>query len=124
VFAIDNGVVAVRYELPLFDMLAAAACRTIDSLGSLNRYNYGIKNEWRFLNVVPLFDMFAAAACRTIDSLGSPNRYNYGILSPQCLDNEILNRCSTCSPQRHVERQIASVLRTDTTTVLKMNGVF
>gem|GEM_PF-5059784 len=74
VFAIDNGVVAVRYELPLFDMLAAAACRTIDSLGSLNRYNYGIKNEWRFLNVVPLFDMFAAAACRTTDKIGSSNQ--------------------------------------------------
>ena len=73
-FAIDNGVVAVRYELPLFDMLAAAACRTIDSLGSLNRYNYGIKNEWRFLNVVPLFDMLATAACRTIDKIGSSNQ--------------------------------------------------
>jgi DNA topoisomerase VI subunit B len=60
-------------------MFATAACRTTDSLGSLNRYNYGIKNEWRFLNVVPLFDMFATAACRTTDSLGSPNRYNYGI---------------------------------------------
>jgi hypothetical protein len=58
----------------LFDMFATAACRTTDSLGSPNRYNYGIKNEWRFLNVVPLFDMFATAAYRTTDSLGSPNR--------------------------------------------------
>jgi hypothetical protein len=49
----------MKISKPLFDMFATAACRTIDSLGSLNRYNYGIKNEWRFLNVVPLFGMFA-----------------------------------------------------------------